>query len=109
MKVAVLLGFGVAVLDLLPSVFAASGFDITDGDDLDIGLTEEAVQVTSPHHADTEEAQLNAIVRSGSALSRGGAGEGGGAQECGGGDEELSAVEHRWVSWGVGRPRGPGD
>ena len=57
--------FCIAALHLLVGIVASYSLDITNCHHLNIVLPEESVQVTTTHHADANESEVDAIIRRG--------------------------------------------
>ena len=86
-----LLVLAVAFFDGLLGVFAAVGVHVADAHDLDFLAAEEVLQVATVHFTHADEAEIQALVRSGlSAPDAGGEDEWGG-DRSGGGLDEMTA------------------
>src|SRR5262245_22871122 len=50
-------------MDAIQRILAAHAVHIADRNDLRAPIAEEAAEVSAPHHADTDEAEVDAVVR----------------------------------------------
>jgi len=53
---------GIGAMDARDGVLPANAMHIADGDDLHVLIAKEAVEMPAPHHADADEAEIDAIV-----------------------------------------------
>jgi hypothetical protein len=53
----------VGAMDTFDGILAADAMNIANGDDLHAAIAKKPAQVAPPHHADADEAEIDAVVR----------------------------------------------